>query len=82
MYGIFFTEPARKKLKKLERSMQLRIISCLERIRIRPERYVKKLVNYPYYRLRVGEYRVILDIQKDKLIILVITLGHRKSIYK
>jgi mRNA interferase RelE/StbE len=43
---------------------------------------VKKLVGDPGYRLRVGEYRVIIDIYKDKLVILVIKIGHRKNIYK
>ena len=81
MYEILFSDTARKKLKKLEKKKQSRIIKALERIRIRPERFVKRLVGCPYYRLRVGDYRVILDIKKDKLIILVLTMGHREKIY-
>jgi len=38
-------------------------------------------VNSPYYRLRVGDYRVILDIQEAILRILVLKVGHRESIY-
>ena len=34
------------------------------------------------YRLRVGDYRVILDIDKGKLIVIVLKVGHRKNIYK
>jgi len=52
----------------------------LERIRIRPYPYVKKLVGSPYFRLRVGDYRVILDIKENELIIHVLELGHRKNI--
>jgi mRNA interferase RelE/StbE len=81
-YEIIFTDTSRKQFKKLEKNVQERIIKALERIRIRPEVHVKKLVGDPGYRLRVGEYRVILDIYKDKLIILVIKIGHRKGIYK
>jgi len=81
-YEIIFTDTSRKQLKKLEKEIQERIIKALERIRIRPEVHVKKLVGDPGYRLRVGEYRIILDIFKDKLIILVIKIGHRKNIYK
>jgi len=81
-YEIVFTDTSRKQFKKLEKNIQERIIKALERIRIRPEVHVKKLVGDPGYRLRVGEYRVILDIYKDNLIILVIKIGHRKSIYK
>ena len=81
-YEIVFTDTSRKQLKKLEEDTQERIVKALERIRIRPEVHVKKLVGDPGYRLRVGEYRVIIDIYKDKLVILVIKIGHRKNIYK
>jgi len=81
-YKIFFTEKASKQLKKLEKNYQERIIKSLERIRIRPEVYVTKLIDDPGYRLRVGEYRVILDIEKEELVILVLMVGHRKNIYK
>jgi len=43
---------------------------------------VTKLVGDPGYRLRVGDYRVILDIDEGNLIILVIKIAHRKKIYK
>lgn len=81
-YDILFTDTSLKQFKKLEKKVQERIVTALERIRIRPEAHVKKLVGDPGYRLRVGEYRVILDIHKDELIILVIKIGHRKNIYK
>ena len=82
MYEIIFSETAEKQLKKLEKNVQIRIINALEKIRIRPEKYVRKIVNDPGYRLRVGEYRVIVDIDKGNLLILVINVGHRKKIYK
>ncbi len=81
-YEVIFTDTSRKQFKKLEKDIQERIVKALERIRIRPEVHVKKVVGDPGYRLRVGEYRVIIDIKKDKLIILVIKIGHRKNIYK
>ena len=81
-YEIIFTDTSRKQFKKLEKDIQERIIKALERIRIRPEAHIKKLVGYSGYRLRVEEYRIILDIEKEKLIILVIKIGHRKNIYK
>ena len=81
-YEIIFSDKAFKQLKKLEREVQERIIATLERIRIRPEKYVTKLVGDPGYKLRVGDYRVILDIERDQLLILVIKIGHRKKIYK
>ena len=81
-YGIIFSDRALKQLKKLEKNVQERIISTLERINIRPQAHVTKLVGDPGYRLRVGDYRVILDIDEGNLVILVIKIGHRKKIYK
>ena len=80
-YSIIFTNRALKALKKLDKPIQERIISALERIRIRPGAYVKKLVGDPGYKLRVGDYRVIMDIDGEKLVILVIMVGHRRNIY-
>ena len=80
-YQIFFTDKAKKQLEKLEKVDQERIIKSLQRIRIRPEAYITKLVGDPEYKLRVGDYRVILDIEKEKLIILVLIISHRKNIY-
>ena len=80
-YQIFFTDKASKMLKKLEKNDQERIIKSLERIQIRPEAHITKLVGDTGYKLRVGNYRVILEIEKDKLIILVLMIVHRKNIY-
>ncbi|NIA03236.1 MAG: type II toxin-antitoxin system RelE/ParE family toxin [Nitrospirae bacterium] len=63
-------------------NVQDRIISTLERIRIRPHVHVTKLVGDPGYRLKVGEYKVILDIDDSNLIILILKIGHKKKIYK
>ena len=82
MYTLILSAKSKKQLRKLDKDIQQRIGSAFERIKIRPQHYVKKLVGSPYHRLKVGEYRVILDIKKGKLIILVITIGHRKKVYK
>ena len=81
MYSILFNPLAEKQLKKLDNNLQRRILDVLNRIRIRPHHFVKRLVGSTYFRLRVGDYRIILDIQNDKLVIVVIELGHRKNIY-
>ncbi len=80
-YEIIFSDKALRQLKKLEKIVQGRIIAVLERIRIRPEAYVIKLVGDPGYKLRVGDYRVIMDIDNKKLTIMVLKVGHRKNIY-
>ena len=82
MYELVYSPAASKQLEKLERAIKERIIIALERLRIKPEsRDIKKLMGMPGYRLRVGDYRIIFDIERNKLLILVLTVGHRKNIY-
>ena len=82
MYFIEFSVTAEKQLYKLDKELQKRIISALERRRIRPYPYLKKLIGVPYFRLRVGDYRIIIDINAEKLLILVIDMGHRRNNYE
>ena len=80
-YEILFSDKALKQLKNMERDVQERIIAAMERVRIKPAKYVTKLVGDPGYKLRVGDYRVIMDIDSKKLQVLVLKIGHRKNIY-
>lgn len=80
MYEIIFYNRAREQFEKLPLLLRNRITSYLQRIRIRPFNFVKKLIGTLYYRGRGGEYRLILDIKKRELI--VVELGHRRNIYK
>lgn len=82
MYEIIYHKSALKQLNKLPRNLQTRILKTLERIRIRPHSFIKSLSGLPYFRLRVGSYRLILDVKENQLIIIVLELGHRKNIYK
>ncbi|NQV09405.1 type II toxin-antitoxin system RelE/ParE family toxin [Candidatus Woesearchaeota archaeon] len=43
---------------------------------------MKNLVSSPYFKLRIGHFRVILNINKGRLIIIVVEVGHRKNIYQ
>ena len=82
MYEIIFSEKAKSQLKKLDKLIQERIGSVIDRIKIRPFSYdLKRLQGTNYYRARAGEYRIILDIKQNQLIIIVIEIGHRKNIY-
>jgi mRNA interferase RelE/StbE len=79
-YRIEFTQLAVKQLRKLENDVKERILRGLERIRIRPESFVTRLVGDAGYKLRIGDYRLILDIDREKIIVTVIRIGHRKRI--
>ncbi|MBI4451096.1 type II toxin-antitoxin system RelE/ParE family toxin [Candidatus Woesearchaeota archaeon] len=77
MYEILFSDTA---LKQLEHAVQARIIAALKRARVRPEAFFVRLVGEPAYKFRVGDYRVLADIEHARLVGLVIKVGHRKNI--
>lgn len=82
MYELVYSRSAVKFIKKLPILKQQHIISVIERARIRPEKHFERLVGLKTYKLRAGDYRIIADIQKTEVRILVIKIGHRKNIYK
>ena len=82
MFEVTYSKIAVKFLKKLPREKQEHILSVVERARIRPENYFERLVGDKSYKLRAGEYRIIADIFRSELKILVVKIGHRKNIYK
>ena len=82
MYELMYSASALKQLEKLDKPIKERILITLERLRIRPESCdIKKLVGMSGFRLRVGDYRVIFDIEKEKVLIFILQIGHRKNIY-
>lgn len=82
MYSVEFSQTAESQLYKLRKDIQKRIISVLERIRLRPFHFVKRKQGTPYFILRIGNYRAILDIRKENSIIFILEVGHRKNIYE
>ena len=82
MYKIVFYEKARKQLNKLPLDIKNRIIKTIDKIKSSPFSFIKRKQDTPYYILRIGYYRAILDIKQDKLIIFITELGLRSNIYK
>lgn len=81
-YKIAWSIKAAKQMERLDRSVAKRIYEKVDQLHLNPERYVEKLVRYPYYRLRVGDFRLILDIQTQMLSVLILKVGHRSRIYE
>ncbi len=84
-YKVEYTSKARQDLKKLPLDIAQNIILSVNSIKSEPYSYVKKIKgtkNHPLYTHRVGEYRVILDIEDNRLLIIVIEAGHRCKIYR
>lgn len=86
-FRVEFTESARKDLKKLDQYTQKIILLWIHKNlegcndpRIHGKALTGNRANQ--WRYRIGDYRIITLIEDDKLIILVIALGHRREIYK
>jgi len=81
-YEVRWTDTSIKQLKKLDKNIAKRIIEKVEFITRDPFLFVKKLKGFDLYRLRVGDYRIIMSIQKKRMLIFVLELGHRSIIYQ
>ncbi|MBQ3653104.1 MAG: type II toxin-antitoxin system RelE/ParE family toxin [Synergistaceae bacterium] len=86
-YRVDYDKKADKQLRKMDLSVSSRIYDwigknlegCED-----PRAYGKALKGTweGYWRYRVGDYRIIADIQDDKILILVTEVGHRREVYE
>jgi mRNA interferase RelE/StbE len=83
-YQIEFTRPADKQLKALPVNVQERLQPKIDALaqEPRPTGVTKLQGNEDLYRIRVGDYRIIYSIQDDLLLVLVVTVGHRRDVYR
>ena len=80
-YTLLFADKAEKYLGKLSKIHASRIIDKLESVRDNPYRYVEGCEGYPYFHQRIGNYRVILDLNDTDRVIEVLKVGPRKKVY-
>jgi mRNA interferase RelE/StbE len=84
-YKLFYQESARKNLKNLDPQITLAIEEKLKDLVEGVEGLdIKKLKGFDHltYRLRHGQYRIIYEVHNKEIIVLVVAIGHRQSIYK
>lgn len=85
MYQVKFKASADKRFSKLPKDIQIRIIQKLEFFLSQPDPlfYAEILTNLRIgtYRFRIGDYRVVFDLEDDE-IIMIVDIDHRKNIYR
>lgn len=81
MYSLEIEENAEKFIKKLEKKDAELILRKLNEIRENPFRFLKRLQGEKLWRLRIADYRAIIDVVISAHKILVVRIGHRKSVY-
>lgn len=82
VYKLLYTRSAIKDIQKLDNVAKKKIKKKLEELSKNPISLSKKLINSSLgdYRYRIGNYRVVFDI--DKKYIVILRVGHRKEIYR
>jgi mRNA interferase RelE/StbE len=82
-YSILFSRQASKALARLPGQIRLRLLESIETLREDP--FVGKPLSGPLqgsYSVRVWPFRVLYEIRKKELTITVVSVGHRKDIYR
>ena len=82
MYELIFDKKAIEHLNKLDYKLKERIFKKIESTQGKPFRYFERLTGRKEYKLRVGDYRIIADIDENSKIIKIILIMHRRNIYK
>jgi mRNA interferase RelE/StbE len=80
-FGVFLHPKAAKALERIEESVRLRIVERLRELRDSPERVGKRLKFSDFWSVKVGDYRVIYEIDRDKNRVVVLFIGHRRKVY-
>ena len=86
-YSVEYTPQAIKELKKIDKYTRSLIFGWIEKNLVdceNPRQFGKALKGNrsDQWRYRIGDYRLLAEIKDDKVIILVLTVGHRSDVYK
>lgn len=83
-YSIEFRPSVLKSLKKFPRRDLVRVRKKIEELgQTLPEPNTTKMKgNNSFHKIRAGDYRIIYEIHDDRLVILIVKVGHRKDVYK
>lgn len=81
-FKVIWSPKSKKRLNKLDEKIMVSIIKKVEEIKINPIRYLERLKKINAFKLRIGDYRAIIDLDQNKNELTVLTMGHRKDIYK
>lgn len=82
VWQIKWSKTAEKQLSRIDNKDAQKIVTKLEEITGNPYAYTEKLAGFDLRKLRVGNYRVILGIEGQKMIIFIVEVRHRSKIYK
>lgn len=80
-YKVLLHPKAAKELQKTEKNIRPRLIESSKQLRENPDKVGKALKQSDFWSLRVGDYRVIYEIDKNKNQVVILFVGHRSKVY-
>jgi mRNA interferase RelE/StbE len=81
-YKIIFKKSVLKDLKPIPTADIKKILACIDTLADNPmAQGCIELTGKDQYRIRLGNYRIVYEIQNDILVVLIIKVGHRSSVY-
>ncbi len=81
MYEIVWSASAEKDLHKLEHGIARRIYAGVNSLSSNPFHNAIKLAGEKAYRIRIGDYRVLFDVDNKTVSVLILKVGHRSKVY-
>ena len=81
-YLIAFEPSATRQLKKLDKTLVVRITKAIYKLADNPRPDGCKKMVFDAYRIRVGSYRIVYEIQDNIVTVGIIAVGHRREVYK
>ena len=82
MYELIFDDEAIEFLNKLPKEVKERIFNKLISTKENPFHFFERLTGRADYKLRVGDYRIVADLDQGNNTIKITIIGHRKNVYK
>lgn len=76
-----WSDHAKKELLRLSPDIQKRILDKTNDVEINPFQYLERLTGQPFFKFRVGNYRVIVDVVNDKLILHLLKVKKSSRVY-
>ena len=73
---------AGEEFRKLDKPVRERIARKLQTVALNPERHLTRLSSVEAYKLRVGDYRAIVDVDWQREVLYVLSVGHRSTVYR
>ena len=80
-YRILLHPKAARFLEKADASLRDQVKRSLKKLESCPQERGEHLKHSPFWRLRIGDYRAIYEVDSEREIVIILFIGHRRDVY-